>query len=162
VVALSRLVGEVTKTGSNVRMKRSVQAALGLLALSAVGTLIGVAARLPYQFGGTGEAARVTEDFVAKGTAVSPPLVAMVVVGVAAAIAMRRGSLGRVGSGLLAIIAAVFFVPSLGELMGAGAFSGLTQIFVIVWSLLGLAIIIVMFWSGAREALRGRPTTPSV
>lgn len=138
-----------------------MKAALALLVLAVVGTAIGIAARLPYQFGGIGEPSRVGEDFVTRGTAVSPPVVALVILAIAIVIAMQRGLVGRLGSALLAILAAVFFIPTLGEITGAGAFSGATQVFVIVWALIGLAILVLMLWSGAREAIRGQPSTPS-
>ena len=67
----------------------------------------------------------------------SPPAVALVILMVATALA-----------------AAVFFVATLGEIFGAGAFSGLTQLVVIVWNLIGAAMIATMFWFGIREALR--------
>lgn len=137
-------------------MKSSVKTALALLALSVVGTVIGVAAHLPYQFGGVGDPARVTEDFVGKGTAVSPPLVALVLLVAAIVIAAQRGRVGRIGSGLLAVLAAISFVPTLGETFGAGAFSGVTRVFVIMWSLVGTAIIAAVFVFGVREALARR------
>jgi hypothetical protein len=135
-------------------MKTSVKLALALVAFAVVGTAIGVVARLPYQFGGVGDAARVSEDFLSKGTAVSPPIVALVILLVAIAVALRPGLIGRLGSGLLALIAGVFFVPTLGEVFGASAFSGLTQIFVIAWNLVGAGLIAGMFAFGAGEALR--------
>ena len=68
-------------------------------------------------------------------------------------LAAQRGRTGRIGSGILAVLAAIFLVPTLGEILGAAAFSGLTQVFVIVWSLVGAAIIAGVFVFGVREAL---------
>jgi hypothetical protein len=135
-------------------MKTSVKLALALLAFAVVGTAIGIAARLPYQFGGVGDAARVSEDFLSKGTAVSPPIVALVILIIGIVVALRPGLMGRVGSGLLALLGGVFFAATLGEVIGASAFSGPTQIFVIAWNLIGAVLIAVMFAFGAREALR--------
>jgi hypothetical protein len=135
-------------------MKTSVRLALALLAYAVVGTVIGIVARLPYQFGGVGDAARVSEDFLSKGTAVSPPIVAIVMLIVAIAIALPQGLVGRLGSGLLALLAGIFFVATLGEIFGASAFSGPTQIFVIAWNLLGTVLIAAMFAFATREALR--------
>jgi hypothetical protein len=134
-------------------MKTSVRLALALVAFAVVGTGVGVVARLPYQFGGVGDAARVSEDFLSKGTAVSPPIVALVILVIGIVIALRPGLMGRLGSGLLAFLAGVFFVATVGEIVGAGAFSGPTQIFVIAWNLLGAVLIAAMFAFGAREAL---------
>jgi hypothetical protein len=100
-------------------VKRSVKVALGVITFAVAGTAIGIAAGLPYQFGGVGDPARVSEDFIGKGTAVSPPLVALAILLVAMALAARDGVVGRVGSGVLALLAAVFFVATLGEVFGA-------------------------------------------
>lgn len=113
----------------------------------------GVVGSLPYQFGGIGDPARVSEDFVAKGTAISPPLVALVVLASAIAIAAQRGLIGRVGSGLLALLAVVFSVATLGEVVGAGTFTGATQALVIIWNLIGAGIILGMLAFSVREAL---------
>jgi hypothetical protein len=134
-------------------VKASVKVALGVITFAVAGTVVGIFARLPYQFGGTGDPARVSEDFIGKGTAVSPPLVALAALIVAMAAAARGGVVGRVGSGLLALLAAVFFVATLGEVFGAGVFSGVTQAFVIAWNLVGAAIIAAMGVFAVREAL---------
>jgi hypothetical protein len=134
-------------------MKISVKLAVALIAYAIVGTVIGVAARLPYQFGGVGDPARVTEDFVARGTAVSPPVVALVVLVLAMIIAAQRGLVGRIGSALLAVLTAIFLVPTVGEVLGAGAFSGVAQVFVIGWSLIGAGMLAAICVFGVREAL---------
>lgn len=124
-----------------------------MVAFAVAGTAIGIAMGLPYQFGGVGDPARVAEGFISKGTAVSPPLVALVVLIVAIVVAAWGGVLGRVGSGLLALLATIFFVATLGEVFGAEAFRGMTQAFVIAWNLIGAAMIAAMFVFGVREAL---------
>jgi hypothetical protein len=138
-------------------MKVSVKLGAALIAYAIVGTAIGIAARLPYQFGGVGDPARVAEEFVTRGTAVSPPLVALAILAVAILIAAQRGLVGRIGSALLAVLGAVFTIPTLGELFGAGAFSGIAQLFVIGWSLIGAAILAAMCAFGVREALGRSP-----
>jgi hypothetical protein len=138
-------------------MKVSVKLGAALIAYAIVGTAIGIAARLPYQFGGVGDPARVAEEFVTRGTAVSPPLVALAILAVAILIAAQRGLVGRIGSALLAVLGAVFIIPTLGELFGAGAFSGIAQLFVIGWSLIGAAILAAMCAFGVREALGRSP-----
>jgi hypothetical protein len=127
--------------------------AAGLVAFALLGTALGVVASLPYQFGGVGDPARVAEDFVAKGTAVSPPLVALVILVVAMVIAAQRGLVGRLGSGALALLALVFLVATIGEIVGAGAFTGAAQILVVAWNLIGAAIIFGMLVFGSQEAL---------
>lgn len=132
----------------------SVKLAAALIGYAIVGTVIGVGARLPYQFGGVGDPAAVAEDFVTRGTPVSPPLVALVILVVAILIAAQRGLVGRIGSALLALLAAIFLLPTLGELFGAGAFTGVAQIFVIGWSLIGAAMLAALCAFAVREALR--------
>lgn len=127
-------------------------AAIALLLLALIGTGIGIAARLPYQFGGQGDPERIMDDFVSKGTAVSPPLFALLALIAGALLASRAGALGRIGSGVLALLAIVFFIATIGELIGAGAFGGLAQVVVIIWSVLGAALIALMFLSATREA----------
>ena len=79
---------------------------------------------------------------------------ALVILIVGIVVALRPGLMGRIGSGLLVLLAGVFFVATLGEVIRASAFSGPTQIFVIGWNLLGALLIAAMFAFGAREALR--------
>lgn len=134
-------------------MKTSLKLAIALVVFAVIGTAVGVVGSLPYQFGGIGDPGRVSEDFVAKGTAISPPLVALVVLVIASAIAAQRGLIGRVGSGLLAILAGVFIVATLGEIVGARVFSGATQALVVTWNLIGSAIILGMLAFSVREAL---------
>lgn len=126
-------------------------AAIALLLLAVIGTVIGIVARLPYQFGGQGDPERVMEDFLSKGTAVSPPVVALLALIVGAFLATRAGALGRIGSGILALLSIVFVVATVGELIAAGAFGGLAQVVVIVWSVVGAALIALMFLSATRE-----------
>ncbi len=121
--------------------------------MSVVGAAIGIALRLPYQFGGVGDPSRVSEDFVGKGTALSAPIVFLGILIVAIVVAAQRGVVGRLGSALLALFAVPSFVATLGETFGAGAFSGPTQVFVIVWSLIGAAMVAAMFLFAVREAL---------
>jgi hypothetical protein len=54
---------------------------------------------------------------------------------------------------LLALLAAVFLVATIGEILGAGAFSATAQVFVIAWNLIGAAIIFGMLVFSVREAL---------
>jgi hypothetical protein len=78
-------------------------------------TSIGLARSLPYTVGGAGSTATVGADLWAHGSAVSPALVALVVIGVLAAIAMRPTRGGRRASSWLAVLGAVLVVAGLAE-----------------------------------------------
>ena len=76
---------------------------------------IGLARSLPYTFGGVGDRSTVGGDLWAHGSAVSPPLVALVVMGLLAAIAMRPTRGGRRSSAWLAVLAGALVVTGLAE-----------------------------------------------
>jgi hypothetical protein len=78
-------------------------------------TSLGLARSLPYTFGGVGDPSTVGADLWAHGSAVSPPLVALVVLGLLGAIAMRPTTGGRRASAWLAVLAAALLVTGLVE-----------------------------------------------
>ena len=78
-------------------------------------TAIGIARGLPYAFGGQGERASVGADAWAHGTAVSPPIVALVVLGLLAAIAMRPTRGGRRAAAWLAVLAGAVLLAAILE-----------------------------------------------
>ena len=92
-----------------------------VIALGLALTSIGLARSLPYTVGGAGSAATVGADLWAHGTAISPALVALVVVGLLAAIAMRPTRGGRRAASWLAVLAAVLVVAGLAEPAQRGA-----------------------------------------
>jgi hypothetical protein len=69
-------------------------------------TTIGIARGLPYAFGGQGDRGSVGADAWAHGTAISSPIVALVALGLLAAIAMRPTRGGRRAAAWLAVLAA--------------------------------------------------------
>ena len=78
-------------------------------------TSIGLARSLPYTFGGVGDRTTVGADLWAHGSAVSPPLVALVVLGLLGAIAMRPTPGGRRSSAWLAVLGGALLVTGLAE-----------------------------------------------
>ena len=78
-------------------------------------TSLGLARSLPYTFGGVGDRSTVGADLWAHGTAVSPPLVGLVVLGLLGAIAMRPTRGGRRSSTWLAVLAGALLATGLAE-----------------------------------------------
>ncbi len=92
-----------------------------VIALGLALTSIGLARSLPYTVGGTGSPVTVGADLWAHGSAVSPALVALVVLGLLGAIAMRPTRGGRRASSWLAVLAAALVVVGLAEPAGRDA-----------------------------------------
>jgi hypothetical protein len=86
-----------------------------VIALGLALTSIGLARSVPFTVGGTGSTLTVGADLWAHGSALSPALVALVVVGLLGAIAMRPTRGGRRASSWLAVLAAVLVVAGLAE-----------------------------------------------
>jgi hypothetical protein len=83
------------------------------LILQFIGALISIAWKLPYEFGGTGDPDNVTQDFLTGGgTALSAPLVPLLIVAVFLILAARRDEWGRL---LLAASFCVHCCSSLPE-----------------------------------------------
>jgi hypothetical protein len=78
-------------------------------------TSVGLARQLPYTFGGVGQRSTLATDLWAHGTAVSPPLVALVVLGLLATIAMRPTAGGRRAATATAGLAVVLVLSGLAE-----------------------------------------------
>jgi hypothetical protein len=86
-----------------------------VIALGLALTTIGLARGLPFTFAGHGDRATIAADLWAHGTALSPALVALVFVGLLAAIAMRPTPGGRRAAIWLGVLAVALSVASLAE-----------------------------------------------
>jgi hypothetical protein len=86
-----------------------------VIALGLALTSLGLARALPFTVGGTGSRLTVSSDLWAHGTAVSPALVALLVLGLLAAIAMRPTRGGRRAASWLATVAGAVLVTGLLE-----------------------------------------------
>jgi xanthine/uracil permease len=78
-------------------------------------TTIGIARVLPHTIDGVGDRSSIGADAWAHGTAVSPALVALVFLGILAAIAMRPTRGGRRAAAWLAILAGALVVTGMFE-----------------------------------------------
>ena len=86
-----------------------------VIALGLALTQLGLARLIPFTVGGAGSRSTVGSDLWAHGTGVSPALVALVVVGLLAAIAMRPTRGGQRASSWLAVLAVALVVTGLME-----------------------------------------------
>ena len=86
-----------------------------VIAMGLALTTVGVARGLPFTFGGVGSRSAIGADLWAHGTAVSPALVALVCLGLLAAIAMRPTRGGRRSAAWLAVLAAALVVAGVAE-----------------------------------------------
>jgi hypothetical protein len=83
-----------------------------------IGTAVAIRKGLPYGVGGEGNPDDVWGDFVqGGGTALSPPLVIVVLFGILILLATRTGWPGRLGAAGLTLLAILFLVTILGEPM---------------------------------------------
>lgn len=87
-------------------MRHTLPASLAtiVIAIGLALTTIGVSRGLPHEFGGVGSRLTVAADAWAHGSAVSPPLVLLVAVGLLAAMATRTGRGGRRAGRWLALL----------------------------------------------------------
>ena len=97
------------------RDTRPASLATIVIALGLALTTIGINRGLPYQFGGIGDRTNVVGDVWAHGSAVSPPLVLLVALGLLAAIAARPGAGGRRAASWLAVLGSVGIVAAAME-----------------------------------------------
>lgn len=94
---------------------RPASIATVVIALGLALTTIGIGRNLPYTFAGHGDRSTVAADAWAHGTAVSPALVALVVIGLLAAVSMRPTRGGRRASAWLAVLAGAVALASVAE-----------------------------------------------
>jgi len=86
-----------------------------VIAIGLALTAIGLAHRVPYTFGGTGDVTSLRADLWAHGTAISPAIVALVFLGLFATIATRPTRGGRRAAPWLAILAGAILIAGLAE-----------------------------------------------
>jgi hypothetical protein len=86
-----------------------------VIALGLALTTIGIGRGLPYTFAGHGDVSAIPGDLWAHGTAVSPALVALVAIGLLAAIAIRPTRGGRRAAAWLSVLAIAVSLAGLAE-----------------------------------------------
>lgn len=84
-----------------------------------LGAVLAIAAGWPAQFGGGGDSANVASESLGRGTALSPPLAPVAIFVVSLALAMRPGTIGKVGTLLVMLVTVVFVIGGLGEAFAA-------------------------------------------
>ena len=134
----------------------AVFAALALLVLHAVGTVVAVSANWPAQFGGVGTDAGA--EWIARGTALSAPLGPLVVLVVAAVLASLRGWVSRVGEGLVILLSVLFMVGALGEAF-APATEDVSKAVLVASGVLGVMVagaVLVVVATGGRRRVTAR------
>ena len=97
------------------RHTRTATIATVAIALGLALTAIGINRGLPHEIGGIGSKLTVGADTWASGTAISPPLVFLVVTGLLAAITMRSTRGGTRAASWLALLTVVAIVAGLME-----------------------------------------------
>jgi hypothetical protein len=131
-------------------MPRLLVVALAFGAFTLLATGVGVAQRLPYQFGGRGDPDSVAADAFLHGTGVSAPLVFVVVIIVLAWVAGRRGWIGIAAAAVVALLGMVGIIAGLME----PALRTLDPLVTPI-GLLGIGLAILLVVSAARVALTG-------
>ncbi len=130
-----------------------------VIALGLALTSIGVARQLPYTFAGHGDRSTVAADAWAHGTAVSPALVALVFLGILAAIAMRPTGGGRRAALWLAVLAATVSLAGLAEPAQQSALllGRVDEVTAFAWAFHASLVALVLSCVGE---LRREPTIP--
>jgi hypothetical protein len=100
---------------SSMRHTRHATVATIAIAFGLALTTIGISRALPHEIGGMGSKLTVAADAWASGSAISPPLVLLVAVGLLAAIAMRETRGGVRAARWLAVLAGLGIVAGLME-----------------------------------------------
>jgi uncharacterized membrane protein YhaH (DUF805 family) len=141
---------------------RTRPAAIATIAI-AIGlalTAIGIARRIPYTFGGTGDASRVAADAWAHGTAISPALVALAFLGLLAAIAMRPTRGGRRAALWMVVVAIAVILSGLAEPAQQQAIllGTIDEVTAFVWALhVSLIAIVLSAWGETRRTGESMP-----
>jgi hypothetical protein len=131
-------------------MPRLFVVALAFGAFTLVATGVGIARRLPYQFGGSGDPDSVAADALLRGTGVSAPLVFVVVIILLAWVAGRRGWIGIVAAVVVALLGIVGIIAGLMEPAQRTLDPLVTPI-----AVLGIGLAILLVVSAVRVALTG-------
>ncbi|MDQ6682810.1 MAG: hypothetical protein M3Y88_05995 [Chloroflexota bacterium] len=131
-------------------MSKLLIVALSFGAFTLVATGIGIARRLPYQFGGTGDPHSVGADAFLHGTGVSAPLVFVVVIIVLAWVAGRRSWVSIAAAGVVAPLGMVGIIAGLLE----PALRTLDPLVTPI-AVLGIGLAVLLVVSAVRVALTG-------
>jgi len=146
--------------------KRLRLVALFLLGVMVVSTIVAIINKLPYEVGGTGDPNTVAADFITRGTAISPPLLILLVLLLCAGLTLRRdwiATVGVVGIILIGVLALVAGLqePIVWRTLQAPAF-GLFEIGILVLESLSLLLALAMIVFGVLTLIeRNRTRGPA-
>jgi len=127
-------------------------AAALVLGLQVLAAIVAVAANYPSRFDFDGRDAG--DEWIARGTALSPPLLPMVLFVLATAMAFRRDRWGTAGAIGICLLALLFIVGSLGEAFGSPT-EDVSRGVLMTSGVLGTVSALVLLWLGFNE-LRSR------
>jgi hypothetical protein len=123
-----------------------VAVAFGLYTV--IATAVGIAQRLPYQFGGAGDPDSVTQDALVHGTGISAPLIFVTVIILLAYIATRSRRASIPAAALVGLLSVVGIAAGLME----PALRALDPLITPV-AVLGLAIAVLLLATALRVPL---------
>lgn len=136
-----------------------------VFALVVVTAAVSLLARWPYQFGGHGSRGHMLSDFLQSGTALAPPLVVLLILGLSAALVRRRDAWGTVGCALVAVLSVLMVVGSLGEALSAATpdVPRAVQVFSGVFGCTAALVLATLAIASVRErrAANSRPQRPA-
>ncbi|MBI1880634.1 MAG: hypothetical protein HYR94_20860 [Chloroflexi bacterium] len=139
--------------------KRLILIAVLNLILQSIGAAIAIAQKLPYEFGGTGDPNNVAQDFVrGGGTALSAPLVPLLVLVVFIVLSLRQDWWGTLAVGGITLLAMLFTVagwrePILLRTLQSSTL-GLFEAIIIVLGLVGILDSLLMLLFGCWELVQ--------
>lgn len=119
------------------RVSKVVVVAAIILGLQIVAAAVAIAINLPTQFDFKGRDAAA--EWVASGTAISPPLVPIIILAISIVLASRRSRWATLGVVLICLLGLVFIVGSLGEAR-APPTPGVSK-FVLVGAVIGSLVV---------------------
>jgi len=129
------------------------------LIATAFSTIFAILNKLPYEFGGTGNPETVAVDSISHGTAISPPLTALVIFAALTALTFRRGWLGIVGLVGDMLLTVLFLVAGLAEPIIRRTLQapslGVAGVATIGLSAVNIVLLLLLLFFGVKE-LRAR------
>ena len=135
--------------------KRFFWLSLAVLGVFVLGLVISVVAKWPAQFGGAGDPDAVATEFLSRGTALAPPLVPFILLGLAAVLATRADPWGTLGIALGTLLAIAFTIGSFGEALAAPSKHVPTAALVAV-GVIGTGLGVLLFLVGVHALLERR------
>jgi len=138
----------LSQGGSIEPTRRLLEVAVAFGLYTVIATAVGIAQRLPYQFGGAGDPNSVAQDALVHGTGISAPLIFVTVMIVLAYIAMRSIRARIPAASLIALLSVVGIVAGLME----PALRALDPVITPV-AVLGLAIAVLLLAAALRVPL---------